>query len=144
MGPVVVVLTYLWVITTLRWHKITTSNPTIIFLGLNVGGTWNHNTFALNSSNTKWITKISINWIIPTQRWYHMGFYAMTLRWPNHPIISVYAQTNFLGGEVSGTMINTTSNITIITILILMTPILWRMWPGFFRMDHWQWISQYW
>ena len=67
-GPVFVGMNPGWIITTLKWHKITTITPEFKYMGGKVSGPRNQNTFNLYRSNIKLISIRSTNCIIPTQR----------------------------------------------------------------------------
>ena len=52
--PVLVWMTHGWMLPNLIWHKITTINTPITFMGGKVGVPTNHTTFIKTITNTKW------------------------------------------------------------------------------------------
>ena len=125
IGPVFVWLTHVWILTSLIWHKLTTINTTINFLGGNMGGHRTHTTFTISITNTKWSITISINWIILTELLSHGRFCELLLRQTKPYSMPVSEITIFLEGELVVTRTNTTSTITIRNKIILL-PYIWR------------------
>ena len=99
---------HVYIIPTPIWHKITTINPTIIFMVGEMDGPRTQITFTTTICNTKWITTCIIIWINPTQLWYHWGIYAINMGCLKPPIMPVCTQINFMGVEVGGPITNTT------------------------------------
>ena len=91
IGPACSWMTHVWVFPTLRWHKTTTINPKINFLGGKVGGPRTRTAFDITVTNTKCRKTPGTNWIIPNVLWIHGGSFVMTLIWPKSPIIPVFA-----------------------------------------------------